>query len=170
MIINELLVGGEIMKLAIFSDSHGYGDRIKQVVESLSDIDYILYAGDVLKDLDAINVPKGVELVAVKGNCDYRTEYPEDRVINIDESKIFLTHGHKYNIKRGLDRLYYKARELDSNIVIFGHTHCRCAIEEDGILFFNPGSISIPRDGKKASYGLVEINNSIIKYKHIDFA
>ncbi|OCL25351.1 YfcE family phosphodiesterase [Orenia metallireducens] len=157
------------MKLVIFSDSHGQGQKMNQVVQELEDIDYIIYAGDIVGDLKEVEILDDIKLLAVRGNCDYSTEYPEDQLANIGNMKLFLTHGHNYMINYGLDKLYYKAKEVEADIVIFGHSHRRYAIEEDGILFFNPGSISSPRDGKAPSYGIIEIRDNKIIYKHFDF-
>jgi len=157
------------MKLAIFSDGHGQGQRINQVVQELANLDYIIYAGDIVEDLKEVEISEKIGLLAVRGNCDYSIEYPEDQLASISNKRVFLTHGHKYMINYGLDKLYYKAKEVGADIVIFGHSHRRYAIEEDGILFFNPGSISSPRDGKAPSYGLIEIKDGQINYKHIDF-
>lgn len=157
------------MKLAIFSDSHGHGDRINQVVQELSDIDYILYAGDVLGDLKEVQVPEGTELIAVQGNCDSNQDYPEEEIIDLGKTKVLLTHGHKYRIKWGLDRLYYRAKEVEAKIVVFGHTHYRYATKEANILFFNPGSIALPRDNRPPSYGIIELLDDKLFYSHHNF-
>ena len=34
---------------------------------------------------------------------------------------------------------------MNADIVLFGHTHENLLKEEDGIVFMNPGSISLPR-------------------------
>jgi hypothetical protein len=157
------------MKLAVFSDGHGQGQRINQVVQELADLDYIIYAGDIVGDLEEVKVSEDVKIIAVRGNCDYSIEYPEDQLAHIGNKKIFLTHGHNYMINYGLDKLYYKAKEVEADIVVFGHSHRRYVVEEDGILFFNPGSISSPRDGKAPSYGIIQIRDNGIIYKHFDF-
>ncbi len=157
------------LKILVFSDAHGRGERINQVVRESKDVRYILYAGDTIKDLDDLKLSHGMELIMVKGNCDYGVDAPVEELVDINLNKILLTHGNKYNIKLGIDRLYYRAKELSANIVIFGHTHFRFASKEDDILFFNPGSISLPRDGRPPSYGLIEIFEDKIDYQHIDF-
>ncbi len=158
------------MKLAVFSDAHGRGERMAKVVKDLKGVDYLLYAGDVVGDLKEVQSRKGdFKVLAVRGNCDFNSTYSEELVFEVGGKVILLTHGHKYNIKYGIDRLYYRAKEVEADIVIFGHTHCRYAQKEDGVIFFNPGSISLPRDGWPPSYGVIEINNEGIKYKHCDF-
>ena len=48
--------------------------------------------------------------------------------------------------------------ESDCNILVLGHTHKPYAIEHEGALLLNPGSVGQPRDGDpRASYATVEI-------------
>ena len=57
---------------------------------------------------------------------------------------MFITHGHKYNVKMRLDSIYYKTLELDCNYLLFGHTHYPVCQNLNGIYVLNPGSL---RDG-----------------------
>ena len=43
-----------------------------------------------------------------------------------------------------------------AEIFLYGHTHIPVAKKENGIIIFNPGSVSIPKGGYSASYGLYE--------------
>ena len=44
-----------------------------------------------------------------------------------------------------------------------GHTHVKTSDVRDGVIFANPGSISLPKDGSN-SYGIVEP----VSYTHLD--
>ena len=55
--------------------------------------------------------------------------------------KILLTHGHYEHVKFGLERLKLKAKLNEADICIFGHTHERYMMVDQGILFINPGSL-----------------------------
>ena len=156
------------MKLAVFSDAHHNIKPMESALEKLEDIDYVIYAGDGLDKVLASEIPEKFDLLAVQGNCDHIADYPRERIIDIGDIKIFLAHGKKYRIKWGIDNLYYKAQEAGADVVIFGHTHCRYAEHQNGILFFNPGSVSRPRDNKEPSYGLLEIDGSNVDYKYIE--
>ena len=140
---------------------------MESALAELEDIDYLIYAGDGLDMVLESEIASDFELLAVQGNCDHLPQYSRERVIDLGEQRILLAHGKRYRIKLGLDNLYYKAQEVEADIVIFGHTHCRYAGEEDGILFFNPGSISQPKDDKGPSYGLLKIDGQKIDYEHI---
>ncbi|MBM7556144.1 metallophosphoesterase family protein [Halanaerobacter jeridensis] len=158
------------MKLAVFSDAHNNIKAMEKTVQDLEEVDYLIYAGDGLERvLNSVIISESeCDLLAVQGNCDHVADYPRERTIDFGGVRIFLAHGKRYRIKWGLDNLYYKAREVKADIVIFGHTHRRLAQQQDDILFFNPGSISRPRDNKAPSYGLLEIKGDDIDYKHVD--
>ena len=69
-----------------------------------------------------------------------------------------LCHGDRYRVDMGLISLKYRASEVGARVALFGHTHRSLVIEEDGILFMNPGSPALPRDYKK-SIGFIYIND-----------
>ena len=148
------------MKIAVFSDTHGDIDELTKILNEESDIDLIIHLGDYSKDTKRIKEVTNIELVNIKGNCDINDLTLEsEKIIEINKVKIFMTHGHKYGVKSGIDRIYYRAKELNVNIVLFGHSHIPLNLVEDNILFLNPGSISLPRSGYKKSYGIVEISD-----------
>lgn len=90
----------------------------------------------------------------VRGNCDplLTLGAPEEVVFDYEGFKIFLTHGHKYGAKHSLDQLAARAQDLGAAAVIFGHSHVQLIEERQGILFINPGSLSLPRGGSPAGY------------------
>lgn len=153
------------IKIAVLSDTHGEMDKLDKIVEilnSLSNLDMIIHLGDFASDADYIRSKTNVDMVNVIGNCDFGLEeINEEKIININGKKILLTHGHKYRIKDSLNDLYYRARELEVDAILFGHIHIPVNVMEDGILLFNPGSISEPRGGSTNSYGLLTISDTI---------
>ena len=40
--------------------------------------------------------------------------------------------------------------------MLYGHTHIPVCHKKNDIIFFNPGSTSIPKGGNKASFGIYE--------------
>lgn len=150
------------MRIGVFSDSHGFIGLAEKALDSLGKLDMILHAGDFYRDATALAVRAGVPVYAVVGNCDHRSDGPEDRMIEAGGKKIFLTHGHLYGAKTNVQRLLYKGLEEKADIVVFGHTHEAGYISQEGLLLFNPGSITCPRSGQKASCGLLEIKDEEI--------
>lgn len=150
------------MKIVVISDTHGDIQDIIEEIKNIDDIDYLIHLGDYTKDANEIQASTNLNMIKVRGNCDmldYSVE--EDKVIEIMGKKIFLTHGHKYSVKSGIDRIYYKAKELGVHIVLFGHSHIPVSIMHEDILLFNPGSTSFPKGEGKKSYGIIEIDENV---------
>ena len=81
----------------------------------------------------------------VPGNNDYAPHLEKDKIVNVANHRILLTHGHKYGVYYGLYGLYDKAKEYNCDVVLYGHTHIPKINYMDDISFANPGSISLPR-------------------------
>lgn len=142
------------MKVLIVSDSHGLTDELEMLKKKHGDIDHYIHCGDseLPEDHPAIN---GYHVV--KGNCDFGAAFPNQLIVEADSEKIFVTHGHLYNVKISLINLHYKAMEQQSKIVCFGHSHVLGCELIDDILFINPGSISLPRGRKERTYVVLEL-------------
>lgn len=137
------------MKVLITSDTHGSYGTISDFVIEKGNIDLIIHAGDTTSDAKNIEYETGIECICVRGNNDFFDYSNKDfELIDIDKHRIFLTHGHKENVYKGYQKLLDKARIYGANIVIFGHTHVYLNNNYDDILILNPGSPSLPRDGK----------------------
>ena len=134
------------MKILITSDTHGFYSPISDYILTHSDIELLVHAGDGVEDVEKIAYETDVAYHVVKGNNDYFSNISYDKVISIDNHKIFLTHGHKYGVDLGYKKILDIAKDNGCDIAIHGHTHKYYQLKEDGILILNPGSISLPRD------------------------
>jgi putative phosphoesterase len=131
----------------------------------------LIHAGDHYRDASKIAGEINVPVHAVVGHCDSRTEGPEEKVLHVEGAVLFITHGHRYNVKISIFSLYSRAIELKANVVIYGHTHIPGYgftrvpgyAGKQGLLIINPGSISVPREGERFSFGVLEITNGIVK-------
>jgi len=65
---------------------------------------------------------------------------PETEVIEIEDFKIGIIHGHQITPWNDRDSLAMLQRRLDVDIVVYGGTHQFEAFEREGKLFINPGS------------------------------
>ncbi len=157
------------MKILLIGDTHGKLDRVRDIYGKLRDIDLIAHTGDHYEDGMQLGRDFNVPVVAVKGNCDGSRSKDDFEIIETEAGKIFMTHGHAYNVGYDLTNLMYKAMEENCKAVFFGHTH-RCMVNESGgIRFVNPGSLTQPRDGSGGSYAIVRtsedgIEASIVYY------
>ena len=96
-------------------------------------------------------------VVAVRGNCDAEVDVthlpfpmPESAWLNVDGLRIFASHGHhlpEFPPIPGLGA---------GTVVLRGHTHVPRGESLDGLHFWNPGSLSLPKQGFPRSYGLCE--------------
>ena len=118
---------------------HKRVDKLELILKKHKSFDFHLDAGDSQMNLKFLEA-KGI--VSVKGNTDFFSKLPEMRLLEHEGLKILLTHGHLYYVKRNLDLLVDKAKSLDVNICIFGHTHMRYSKVIKGVLFLNPGALS----------------------------
>lgn len=156
------------MRIAVISDTHGVSKYIKIANEYIKNSDILIHLGDNIEDVSRIVEGFKGEVYSVRGNCDYNSKYPSEQIIDICGKKIFITHGHNYGVKSSLNNIYYKGKEISADIVLFGHTHEGLVLEEDNIIFMNPGSISLPR-GTNRYIGYIEIDKEINAYlKKID--
>lgn len=133
------------MKIGITGDTHGNIKQFNQAMHLLHDCELVLHTGDFYRDIESLPEEQKKKVIAVSGNCDHEKQLPTERTISIAGRKIFLCHGHQFGVKSGLNRLYYKALEIEATIAIFGHTHVPALVKEKGIYLVNPGSASEPR-------------------------
>ena len=135
------------MIIGVISDTHRYSWVIENAVNRLDNPDILIHLGDNVQDLREISKYYKGEIINVKGNCDFAVDTPSERIEDISGKRVFMTHGHRYDVKYDLSRLKYRALEVGADIVLFGHTHVSKIVYENGIWFVNPGSPAISRDG-----------------------
>jgi len=147
--------------IVVFSDSHGIPLPSK-LLEVAKESDYVFFLGDGLGGLGDILLNKGFH--AVRGNCDAYCGFPDEELVQVENVKFLLTHGHNYHVKS--DRLYlcYRAQEVGASVALYGHTHFADEETEGGVLLLNPGSIQSPMIGAP-SYAYFVVNKDKFSYK-----
>ncbi len=146
------------MRIGVISDTHGDIDLALEAIKQMGEVDVILHAGDTYSDLIEISKKVKIEMIGVRGNIGKEDEGPRELVLELGGFRIFLVHGHYYDVKHSLMRLFYRAKELETDIVVYGHTHLALSAVEDNILFLNPGSIGYPRGKYKNSYAILDLS------------
>lgn len=157
------------MVIYVVSDTHGHVEGFLDKLEEIGRPDRIFFLGDYIEDVEKMENVLGQEIIAVKGNNDFLdNKYNYEELIEIEGYKIFLTHGHLYDVNFDISNLYYRAEELGADLVFFGHTHRPIKVEENGITILNPGSPSFPRtrSGEKTFIKLT-IDNGL-KYEFVE--
>ncbi len=168
------------MKLMFASDIHGsayYAEVLKEKYYEEAPQKLILL-GDLLyhgprNDLPKEYSPKKVidilnslsdNILCVRGNCDTEVDqmvlnFPimaDYMVMYLDEKELYITHGHKFNIEN-LPPIKSGAYLMN------GHTHISANEEINGIIYLNPGSVSIPKGNTNNSYMIYENGEFILK-------
>lgn len=149
------------MKIGIISDTHGDQLAIRQVIKLVTEVDVWLHAGDCSQDAEYLRSLVKVPVIAARGNCDGQTAARLDEFVELENRKIWLTHGHRYNVKRGRDELLQIAKHHTVNVVIYGHTHIPENCWYEGVLVFNPGSATCSY-GSRGTFGIIEIDAETI--------
>ena len=132
------------MKVLVVSDSHCHHDLLRKAIGQEAPIDMLIHAGDVEGDLNRILGPKReYSIHAVGGNMDWGDMEDTD-VFDMGGHKVFLAHGHRYNVHFTMANLRKAAEECGADVAIFGHTHMPFLEEQNDILILNPGSVAKP--------------------------
>ena len=155
------------MKILIISDIHGssyYAEKIKEIDERekpdqiilLGDLYYHGPRNDLTQEYNPMKVAGilndfGTKLRTVRGNCDAEVDemisdfkVEPQLQIQVNNKNVFFTHGRVHNKENIPDK------EID--IMFYGHFHTGFIKEENGIIFANPGSISLPKNNTEHSY------------------
>ena len=130
---------------------------LKQTRESIGAVAHLGDGWDEIHDI--MRMHPGIPLYAAAGNCDYGAG-ADSLSFSILSKKIVMTHGHRYNVKSGYLRLSLWAEENGADVCLFGHTHIPDLFYYGRTLMLNPGSISLPWDDYRGSYGVVDISDS----------
>lgn len=140
------------MKCLIISDSHGSEKELEEVISRhQKEVDAVIHCGDSeLKQ----SSPLLQHTYVVEGNCDIPGEFPQDRAEDIKGVRVYVTHGHLYNVKMTHVPLSYRAEEKAARLACFGHSHIAAAFEENGVIFVNPGSLLLPRIRPEQTYAM----------------
>lgn len=167
------------MKILVVSDSHGRSSGIAKVLKMHQDAHYLIHLGDGIDDLKDLSTPDSIQMITVNGNREdgffSLKKAPPFSLLEVLGKKLFICHGHRYNVNHSMQNLYLAAKEQDADIALFGHTHFKhneyvppleTEDSQKGIYLFNPGSISAPRDDLFPSFGLIDIRESGILLSH----
>lgn len=158
------------MKFVIASDLHGSYHYCRLLLDKFKEegADHLILLGDIYyhgprNPLPAEYNPAKVagllngitdRLTVVKGNCDSDVdtlvsdfEFVPHVLLISGGAKLFLTHGDKYH-KENLPK-------NAGDALIYGHFHVGFIEKKSKMVIANPGSVSLPKDGRP-SYLLLE--------------
>lgn len=161
------------MKYLILSDIHGSEVAIQKALAyfEVLQADRILILGDILYHGPRNPIPVGYNpqgvvallnplkerILAVRGNCEAEVDqmlldFPcmgDYLIIQDGNRQLFATHGHLYS-PASLPAL------PQGSAFLYGHTHLwQLSVQKD-ILLFNPGSITLPKENRPATFGFYD--------------
>lgn len=171
------------MKILIASDLHGALDALNFLDSRIDEVapDMLVLLGDLVYHGPRNSLPANYDtramlesypsllknscpVIAVRGNCDAEVDIvqlpfkmPDEAWLEADGLRIYACHGHHLPENPPILQL------PPGTIVLRGHTHIPRAETIDGITFWNPGSLAIPKGGYPASYGIYE--NGVFQVK-----
>ena len=150
------------MKILLVSDTHTGQKELKNVTlpRHKNEVQMAIHLGDFARDLIDLQPSfPNIKMVGVGGAGEFFGKQEDILEIGDGEIKrrILIMHGHTKAVKTSLNRLIHYAREKEVHACFFGHTHKPLILEEHGIFFMNPGSLTFALNGQ-GSYGIVTIS------------
>jgi putative phosphoesterase len=165
------------MRIGLISDTHRFLANAFRALEKMGEIDLLIHAGDHYRDAKEIASQINIPVYGVVGNCDYLSEGPIEELLDLEGVLVFITHGHRYQVKASKERLYRRGLELRAQVAVYGHTHI-AKIEKrsepdfpgkNELLLINPGSLADVVGGQGISYGLLDIEDGEINSQIVYF-
>ena len=132
------------MRILVLSDSHAGLSFMRRCVEKTKP-DAIVHLGDYFDDSQVLaGEYLHIPIHAVPGNCDkYRLLRPMPEILcyEVCGVRLFMTHGHRHNVKITTGLLIADGVRNNADAVLYGHTHVAdCRQLPDGMWVLNPGS------------------------------
>ena len=153
------------MIIGVISDTHSLNIPTV-VIDRFKKVDLIIHAGDICDQQTLKLLKKIASTKAVQGNMDeliIKKELPLKEIINVDQFKIGVTHGHVGDTREALKNAQASFKDDKIDVVIFGHSHQALNEKVGHTLYFNPGSPNDVIKAKFFSYGLISIAEGKIK-------
>lgn len=156
------------MKWMIASDLHGSATFCAQMLEAFDreGADRLLLLGDLLyhgprNDLpegyapktviDLLNARKDV-IFCVRGNCEAEVDQMVLSFPVLAESMLLCESGRMIVATHGHHADEIAAPLAQGSVLLHGHTHVPRCETVHGILYLNPGSVSLPKENSKRGY------------------
>jgi putative phosphoesterase len=155
------------MNIGVISDTHipYRANSLPDIVlQYFKDVGHIFHSGDIA-DIDVIQtLEKFAPVTAVAGNIDP----PELREL-LGEKKLITLGGFRFGIVHGqgskgktIDQAAGAFSGTNADCIVFGHSHIPFCGYHGNTLLFNPGSPTDKRRNKYYSFGMIEVNETIL--------
>ncbi|MEG0453273.1 MAG: metallophosphoesterase family protein [Coprobacillus sp.] len=129
-------------KIGIISDTH---DVLKEeVIDNLKDCDYILHAGDVMKEEILLRLKAICKVIVVEGNNDN---------LGLNKEEYFDIGGYHFYMSHQL------GEHQNVDFYVFGHSHQYAHYLKDSTVYLNPGGCGRRRFSMELSYIILYLDN-----------
>lgn len=145
-------------KILFITDSHGNFKNILAMMKK-EEPNIVFCGGDYSRDAVELSyVFDDLPFYIVDGNCDmFSRQAKDEEIFKIEDVKILLTHGHLYGVKEEYGALEERAKALNCNLAVFGHTHRTYLKDSETVILYNPGA------AKDGYYGIIYIDGKDIQ-------
>ncbi len=162
------------MIVGVVSDTHlpRFGRELPPALVSglrKAKVDVIAHCGDLTESIAIELLEEIAPVIAVAGNNDGKRLYKElgeRKIIEADEARIGVVHGHAGKGRSTADRAFNTFSDEAVDAILFGHSHIPYRTRRDGILLFNPGSPTDKRLNPAYSYGIVRVDGKSVRASH----
>ncbi len=149
------------MKILVLSDSHAGKSFMRWAIQAVKPR-AVVHLGDYYRDAeDMMEENPNIPFYCVPGNCDLHRGFipaPEIRVEKVCGVLLYMTHGHRHNVKISRFSLIKDAKAAGAQAVLYGHTHQADCYREGDLWVLNPGSSGV----YGGSVGVMEVDNGKI--------
>ena len=150
------------MKIGIISDTHKKIGRAKKAIDLLIDngVEFIVHAGDIVK-LEVLEYleEKNIRYVAVLGNNDFHLYSVVDKFNLVSEPHYFKLANKTWKLMHYPKYIF----PLDTDIIVYGHTHDVDISFNGKNLILNPGEVCARDHGFSSCMTLdIEENKYIV--------
>ena len=174
------------MNVWIASDIHGsalYCRKLLDLMEKRG-ADRLVLLGDLLYHGPRNDLPEGYDpkavfamlnsvkdrILCVHGNCDAEVDqmvlhFPIEADFRVEElcgRRLFLTHGLDFNVDQRPSQTLLDG----AGYVVYGHFHVPMRRLEDGVWYWNPGSVSIPKEN--SWHGCMRMTEDAVQWLDLD--
>lgn len=169
----SLLATERGLRLVVVADTHSRPHEASHERIAALAPDAIVHAGDVGELAVLTELERIAPVLAVRGNIDLGArDLPDTMRIDVaDEGgtfvRILLLHIAVYGPMLRAE-VAKKARALDVDVVLCGHSHVPFARRDRGLTIFNPGSIGPRRFGLPIVFGVADVTRKGVSIHHVD--
>jgi putative phosphoesterase len=149
------------VKIGIISDTHKKAGRAKKAIDLLlsKNVEFIIHAGDIVREEVLEYLEKKIRYVAVLGNNDYHLYSVVDKYNLVTEPYYFKLANKTWKLMHYPKYIF----PLDSDIIVYGHTHDVDISFNGKNLILNPGEVCARDHGYSTCISLdIEKNKYIV--------